>query len=50
MRRLTFEDTSQTFTISSLTKRSVEDTKISLQVGPHTFSYPPTNITITVER
>lgn len=32
-RRLTFEDASQTFSVSSLTKKSVEDTDISLQVG-----------------
>lgn len=32
-RRLTFEDASQTFTISSLNKRSVEDAQISLQVS-----------------
>ena len=32
-RRLTFEDASQTFTISSLNKKSVEETQISLQVG-----------------
>uniref|UniRef100_H3CCZ5 Serine-protein kinase ATM n=1 Tax=Tetraodon nigroviridis TaxID=99883 RepID=H3CCZ5_TETNG len=30
-RRLTFEDTSQTFSISSLNKKSVEDAQISLQ-------------------
>lgn len=32
-RRLVFEDASQTFTISSLNKKSVEDAQISLQVG-----------------
>lgn len=30
--RLNFEDHSQTFTITSLTKKSVEDANISLQV------------------
>eukprot|EP00066_Takifugu_rubripes_P017315 XP_011606581.1 PREDICTED: serine-protein kinase ATM [Takifugu rubripes] len=30
-RRLTFDDTSQAFTISNLTKKSVEDTNISMQ-------------------
>lgn len=32
-RRLTFDDTSQAFTISNLTKKSVEDTNISVQVS-----------------
>lgn len=32
-RRINFEDSSQNFTISSLTEKSMEDTKISLQVS-----------------
>lgn len=32
-RKINFEENSQTFTISSLTEKSVEDTSISLQVG-----------------
>ena len=36
-RRINFEENSQTFTISSLTQKSMEDNGISLQVG-HTMS------------
>lgn len=32
-RKINFEEKSQTFTISSLNEKSVEDTNISLQVG-----------------
>lgn len=32
-RKINFEENSQTFTISSLTEKSIEDTNISLQVG-----------------
>ena len=32
-RRINFEESSQTFTISSLTEKSMEDTGVSLQVG-----------------
>ena len=37
-RRINFEENSQTFTISSLTQKSTEDTGISLQVGHDNLS------------
>lgn len=33
MRKINLEDNSQTFSISSLTQKSMEDSNISLQVG-----------------
>lgn len=36
-RKINFEDNSQTFTISSLTEKSMEDASISLQVGSQDF-------------
>lgn len=37
-RKISFEDNSQTFSISSLTEKSMEDASISLQVGSQDFS------------
>lgn len=46
-RRLTFEDASQTFTISSLSKKSVEDAQISLQVSLPQQTLPCCSATTT---
>lgn len=37
VRKLNLEDNSQTFSISSLTQKSMEDSNVSLQVGVQDF-------------